>query len=85
MAVPQLVRFDRYAQLEGGLDFVSSEAPFLVNRGGLNAVTGWLANGYWSVCYDPITTGWTACFTQPTTGWSALFAPPVTSWSDCAG
>ncbi len=81
MAVPQNVRFDRYAELTGGLVQVSSEIPFIVNPTGMAMITGWLTSGMWNACYDPISTSWTACYSAVSTVWSACYSAVVTTWT----
>jgi len=81
MAVPQHVKFDRYAELTGGLVQVSSEIPFIANPTGMALTTGWLTSGIWSVCYDPIATVWTACYSAVATTWTACYSAVTTTWS----
>jgi len=65
-----------------GLNAVMSEAsPFIVNRNGVAAVTGWLAGEFWAGCYDPITTSWAACYSQPSTVWTDAVGVIVTVWT----
>ena len=69
--------------MTSGLNAVESEgSPFIVNKNGLAAVTGWLSgNEFWYPCYDVIVTAWSACYSPVTTGWTASYAPVTTTWS----
>ncbi len=82
MAVPLNVKFDRYAQLTGGLVQVSSVLPFIVNPTGVALVTGFLTAGIWSVCYDPIVTVWAACYSAVITTWTNCYSAIVTVWTN---
>lgn len=81
IAIPIAVHFDRYSQMTKGLDAVMSEAPFIVSRNGIAAVTGWLAGEFWATCYDSITTSWAACYSAPSTSWTATYSPVTTVWT----
>ncbi len=81
MAVPSNVKFDRYAQLTGGLKAVANEDPFSLNVNSVALVTGWLTSGIWSSCYDPISTTWTACYSAVTTVWSVCYSAVTTVWT----
>ncbi len=82
MAVPLNVKFDRYAQLTGGLVQVSNESPFTLNATGMALVTGFLTSGIWSDCYDAITTVWSACYSAVVTTWSDCYVAVTTTWTN---
>lgn len=82
MAVPLNVKFDRYAQLTGGLVQVSSSLPFIVNPTGVALVTGFLSAGIWNSCYDAIATVWADCYAAVVTLWTDTFVQPSTTWTD---
>ncbi len=83
MGIPLNVRFDRYAELTGGLVQVTDEAPFILDPNGMSVVTGWLTlgDGVWSACYDPVSTAWTACYSAVVTVWSACYSAVTTTWT----
>lgn len=68
--------------MTNGLVAVSSEAsPFLVNKNGIAAVTGWLSGEFWASCYDAISTSWSACYSAPATTWTDSAGVIVTVWT----
>ncbi len=83
MAVPVGVRFDRFAQMTGGLVQVSDEIPFLLDPDGMSLATGWLTIGdnIWSACYDPISTVWTTCYAAVVTTWTTCYNAVTTVWT----
>ncbi len=83
MAVPAGVRFDRFAQMTGGLVQLSDELPVILDPDGVSLVTGFLTIGdsVWSACYDPISTTWTTCYSAVTTVWVTCYNAVTTTWS----
>lgn len=81
MAIPTDVQFDRYAQLENGLNAVDTNVPIVtVTIDGIAIVTKWLSNGIWTPSYDPVTTVWTPSYSPVTTMWTASYTEPSTIW-----
>lgn len=70
MAVPLLVRFDRFATLTFGL--IAEGNPGQIVANGLALTTRFVSGEIWERCCDPVETDWDECCPEPVTVWTEV-------------